>query len=415
MDRIKSNTTKRIQQLKKLIRVVVLMLILVVVLAGFRFFIQPSVRSSEVITSKVEKGDIQATLNANGTVLPAFEEILTSPISSQITQIYFRVGDHVSKGDSMLELDKESAIIELEKMEEELLVQRNRINQLKLMLEKKLIDLETSLKIKKLHTRSLEERLKEEQYMLELGGGTKEKLKQARLNLQISQIEMEQIKQTILNDQESMEADLQELRHQINIRKKNVRELRSMLRHAEVRAKNDGVITWIDNHIGKSVHPGARLVTIANLESFIAEGKISEIYADRLYSGQKVQLRVNDETDIYGSISGILPSIDNNIVCFNIALDKKSHPSLRPNMKVDVFVITDEEKNALRLTNGAFYRGGKEQHVFVLKGDKAIRKSVAFGKSNFNWIEIVHGLEEGDFVIVTDMSDYEHITEISIK
>lgn len=91
MDRIKSNTTKRIQQLKKLIRVLILLLILVVVLAGFRFFIQPSIRSSEVITSKVEKGDVQATLNANGTVLPAFEEILTSPISSQITQIYFRV------------------------------------------------------------------------------------------------------------------------------------------------------------------------------------------------------------------------------------------------------------------------------------------------------------------------------------
>lgn len=206
-------------------------------------------------------------------------------------------------------------------------------------------------KIKKLYTESLEEHVKEEQYMLNLGGGTKEKLKQARLNLQISQIELHQIEQTMKNDRLTMEADLEELQHLINIQKKNVHELKTRLNHAEIRAKNPGVITWIDNQVGKSVNQGAKLVAIANLEKFKAEGKISDIYLDQLYPGQQVILEINEKTKLGAKITSVLPAIENNIVRFNIRLNKESHPSLRPNMEVNIHVITSLRENVKRIRN----------------------------------------------------------------
>lgn len=415
LDRALPNTTIRIRKTRLISRIVIGMLVFIAFFSGFRYLIHPSVKSTEILSAAVETGNVKASLTAYGTILPAFEEIITSPIQSQIVTTHFDVGDRVNKGDSILELDKNSTRLNLEKLAEELMLQKNKITQLNLQLEKKMIDLQTSYEIKRLYTESLEERLKEEQYMLDLGGGTKEKLKQARLNLQISRIELRQIEQTMKNDRLTMQADLEELQHRINIQEKNVRELKTRLSEAEIRTKNPGVITWIDNQVGKSVNQGTKLVAIANLEKFKAEGKISDIYLDKLYPGQPVIIEISDKTKLNAKITSVLPAIENNIVRFNIRFDEESHPSLRPNMEVDIHVITSLQENVRRIKNGAFYRGGEEQPVFVLKGDKAVRKSVHFGKSNFEWIEIVEGVDAGEELIISDMSAYEHVNEISIK
>lgn len=415
MDRALSESTKRKQKRKIVIRAIITLLFIVATVVVLRSIIRPTIDVDEFYTEITQKGNIQATVSASGTVIPEFEEIVSSPISSKIIRISHNTGDEIFSGDTILLLDTRGAILSLEKMKDELAMKKNNVNKLKLQLEKSLIDLKTQYQVKKLQVENMKAEVKAEKYLNNIGGGTKEKIKKTELNLQISKLELAQIEQTISNKEKSMEVDLYGLNYEISIGKKNVNELQEKLDASSITANKKGVITWINSEIGKSVAAGEELIKIANLESFWIEGIISEMHATKLANGGDIKIRLNETTEISGKVISISPSVESSTIQFKVKLNEKNHELLRPNLKVDLFVVTAFKKDVTLIKNGPFYRGGTKQEVFVLQNDKIIKKTVEFGVSNFENIEVVQGLMEGDNVVISDMSDFERFEELTVK
>ena len=55
------------------------------------------------------------------------------------------------------------------------------------------------------------------------------------------------------------------------------------------------------------------------------------------------------------------------------------------------------------------------QQVFVVQGDRGIRRPVRFGLSSFDYFEVVDGLAPGEAAIISDMSDYVRAKEVRIR
>ena len=69
-----------------------------------------------------------------------------------------------------------------------------------------------------------------------------------------------------------------------------------------------------------------------------------------------------------------------------------------------------------RGTNGPAFRGKRQQTVFVVEGNQvAHRRQVSVGLSNFDWVEIKSGLQPGERLILSDLSEYEHLDQLTIK
>lgn len=415
MDRDLSNKVKQKRKTKRIIQFGIWIIVFLAVIVFLRFAIRPSIKIDEFETDFAKMGNIEASVTASGIVLPEFEEIRTSPIQSRITGIFHNTGDKVENGDSILSLDKKELTSTYEKLSDELNIKKNNINQRRLQLEKNLIDMRTNYEIKKLQVENMAAELDEEKYLDKIGGGTKERIEKAELSLKIARLELNQIKQNIENLEKSMEADILGLNYEINIQEKNILEFEDKLRLSTIVADKEGVVTWIDAQIGNTVNPGDKLAKIADLKSYEVTGNISDMHADKLNIGNKVIVRLTEETDIRGEIVSISPAVTGNIIEFKIRLDKKDHPLLRPNLKVDVYVITSFRENAVCVKNGAFYSGSKKQQVFVKMNNKLVRHEVTFGESNFDLVEIISGIKKGDEIVVSDMSDYERHQEISIK
>ncbi len=415
MDRELSESIKRIRLNKRLLQITTFCILFVVLIIFIRQLITPTINFNNFQTATTEIGDVLATVSAVGTILPEFEETRTSPIPSRIINIYQNIGNEVHKGDTIIMLDINSQTISLEKLKEELAIKKNNVTKLKLLLEKSIIDLKTQYKIKQLYVGSMEAELKEEKYLNTIGGGTKEKIEKAALNLKIAKLELEQINQTITNKKNAMLAELKGVNYEINIQQKNVNELQNKINRATIKADKKGVITWINNQIGKTVSEGEEMVKIANLQSFEVEGSISDIHSEKLINSSKVFVQINEQTKIKGEVISISPAIEANVIRFKIRLAQKNHALLRPNMKVDVFLITSFRKNVVRIKNGQFYKGGIQQKIFVVENNKLIQKEVSFGESNINYIEIASGLSENQKIVISNMQDYERFKELTIK
>lgn len=401
------------QSRRRYLQGAILALLVVAGIFGFRYFIRPSVDYRNLQTAPVVIGSIQASLTANGRVVPEFEQLITSPLQARIDSVYHGAGAIVKAGTPILKLDLSYTQLELEKLEEGLQKKRNEATLIRLRMEKSLAELESQSDIKQLRIRSLESELENEKHLDSIGGGTAESVRQAELQLQIARRELQQLQEQIYNQQQTNKADLSTLGYEIRIEEKGINELRRRMQQAEIRAQRNGVIVYVKDKLGANVQAGEELVRLADLSRFKVVASLSESYAGELSPGGMVNVRAGS-TDLRGIISSVRPEVTNGLVSFEVSLEQNDAPMLRPNLQVEVFVVTAFKDSTLVVRNGAFFKGRKDQKVFVVRGDKAIARRVDIGLSNMDMVE-VQGLEAGDELIISDMSKYDQADELQLQ
>ena len=179
------------------------------------------------------------------------------------------------------------------------------------------------------------------------------------------------------------------------------------------KSDRDGVLTWVLSQEGALVRRGDVIARIADLTSFRVDGTVSDIHAGRLRTGMAAVVRAND-VDLQGTVTEVLPTVENGVLRFTVALSEPSHAALRPNLRTDVLVVTERKARALRIKRGPFADNAAVQ-AFVVRGDRAIRVPIQVGLTGVDDVEIVSGVSEGDEVIISDMKDYLHLAEVWIK
>lgn len=399
-------------------KTVIILLAIVGVLAAGVFLLRSSfassLRKSAITTAVVEKGNIENTINASGEILPEFEEIITSPINASIQQVLADAGATVKTGQSVLTLDKAASQMEFEKLKFGLQSKQNDIQKLKLELDKSFYDIKSNNSIKQLRISSLEADVENAKRLYKAGGGTREDVDKAELNLKVARLEKQQLENEIKSKQQTMQVQMREAGIAAAIQQNDLNELQRKLQLANIVAKRDGVITWINKNIGAAVQEGESLARIADLSSFKVQGSISDTYLDQLRNGMTAIVRIN-ETQVRGTVTNVQPSVQNGVVLFNIQLDERNNNLLRPNLKVDVFLVTSAKKDVLRVANGPAFKGTATQDIFVLVNGKAVRRTVSVGMTNFDYVELKDNVQPGEVIITSDMAQYKNAKEITIK
>jgi HlyD family secretion protein len=388
--------------------------LLAITVWGVRATLKVSISKNEITTAIVDEGSVENTLNATGEVLPEFEEILTSPINASIKSVVIDAGNKVKAGQSILALDKSAAQTEFERTNFQMQSKRNEISKLKLDLNKSFFDIQSNNNVKQLRIASLADAVENAKRLFKAGGGTREGIEQAELNLKVAQLEKKQLENEIKSKQQTMQIEIKEAEIALAIQNNDLHELQRKLQLASVVATRSGVVTYVNKNIGATVKEGEALARIADLGSFKVNGSISDSYMDQLHNGMPVIVRINDK-QFKGHVFNVYPSVQNSIVTFDVQLDERNTKQLRPNMKVDVYLITDVHSKAMRVANGPAFKGTADQDIFVLNNGKAERRSVHLGLSNFDFVEIKDGVKPGDVVITSDMSEYKNAKELTIK
>jgi HlyD family secretion protein len=116
-----------------------------------------------------------------------------------------------------------------------------------------------------------------------------------------------------------------------------------------------------------------------------------------------------------GTIADVQPTVEDQVIRFTVALEQRAHEALRPNMQVDVLVLTDHRPRALKVAQGPFLGGADRGDVFVIRNGRATRVPVRFGVRSFDEVEITGGLAAGDEIVISDMRDYQHLDEMEVR
>ena len=415
MDREIPKEVRDKERKKKFIKYGAIGVAAVVCIAVLISFMRSSVNRKDLVFSEVDNGTIEVSVSASGKVVPAFEEIINSPINTRIVEVYRKGGDSVDVGTPILKLDLQSTETEYKKLLDEEQMKRYQLEQLKVNNNTYLSDLSMQVKISAMKLIRMEVELRNERYLDSLGSGTTDKVRQAELNFNTGKLELEQLRQQYANESKVKEADLKVKELEFNIFSKSLAEMKRTLDDAQIRSPRKAILTYINNQVGAQVAEGSQVAIISDLSHFKVEGEIADTYGDRVAAGGRAIVKIGNEK-LEGTVSSVTPLSKNGVISFIVQLNEDNNKRLRSGLKTDVYVMNAVKEGVLRLANASYYVGRGEYELFVQDSkDEIVKRKVQLGDSNFEYVEVISGLKPGDKVVVSDMSSYKNKNKLKLK
>ena len=415
MDREIPKEVRNKERNKKIIRFSAIGIVGIIGISVLISLLRTGVQKKDLVFSTVDKGTIEVSVSASGKVVPAFEEIINSPINTRIVEVYRKGGDSVDVGTPILKLDLQSTETDYKKLLDEEEMKRYKLDQAKVNSQTKLSDMAMQIKVSAMKLSRMKVELRNEHYLDSLGAGTTDKVRQAELSYNVAQLEYEQLQQQFKNEQEVAAAELKVQELDFNIFRKSLAEMKRTFEDAQIRSPRKAILTFINNQIGAQISQGEQVAVISDLSHFKVEGEIADTYGDRVSAGGKAIVKIGSDK-LEGTVSSVTPLSKNGVISFSVQLKEDNHRRLRSGLKTDVYVMNAVKEDVMRIANGSFYVGRGEYELFVCDSDsELVKRKVQLGDSNFEYVEVLSGLKLGDRVVVSDMNSYKNKNKLKLK
>jgi HlyD family secretion protein len=404
------NQQKRAVWLKSLAVVVIFALFIYSV----NWLFTPSVNRSNLRTAKVSKQTITATINAGGLVVPMVEETISSEIASHVSRVFVRTGQHISKGDLILQLDTQKLMLAIDKIKEQIALKDSQIKTKKLIAKRFINDIGSRIELLEVDLESRKTKQNKLNKLSFLGTFSSQDLLEAKLNVKRTKIEIRQLNQSIADLKSATQAEIETLNLEKSIFEKALAEQLRLEQFASVKATRNGILSWLKQDAGSSVSAGQPLAKIVDDSHFRIEATLSDFYASQLVPNMSAEITYQNQK-LNGKLAQQTPTIENGVMTLSINLEQPDNRLLKNNLRVDVGLIIKTIDNTLALSKGPYTSGRGIQNVFVIRNNTAYRTEVEIGLGSTKALQINTGLSENDEVIISDVSEYLHLTEFAIN
>ena len=183
-----------------------------------------------------------------------------------------------------------------------------------------------------------------------------------------------------------------------------------------VRAGISGVLVELDHQVGEHVDVGTTLAKVVQPDQLKASLKIAETQARDIQIGQPAEIDTHNGV-IDGKVMRIDPGVLNGTVTVDVELAGALPLGARPDLSVDGTIDLDRMADVLFVGRPAFGNENSTISLFKLgpDGKTAVRVPVKVGRASVNSIQVMEGLQDGDAVILSDMSRWDNTDRIRLN
>lgn len=359
----------------------------------------------EVTATTVSRGRVEQTITAisSGTVKPKFDSLVAAGSMGTVMSVPLKEGARAGKGDVLVELRHADLDAQVQLAEANLKVGQSRLQQARMgaVMNKEVSGTRVGLAEAQLEQAKKDyERAKS---LVSQKGIAQDMFDKVSTALKVAQENLAAAKASEgENDVRSEEIRMAE--STIEQLTAAVAVATAMRENAFVRAPFDGVISKVLRDEGEAVTIGMPLLQLVDPAQCYVEAPFDEANASQIKLGQKVRINLDAYrgTDFYGTVEWISPVVTMNpdlsrTLDVRVQVDQ-GKDSFLAGMSSDVVILVDEKDNALFAPTESLIR---QEFAYVIENGRAVRRAVKTGVGNWNTIEILDGLKEGDQLITS--------------
>jgi macrolide-specific efflux system membrane fusion protein len=331
----------------------------------------PANRGQPLSTALVQRGHLEDTVSATGTLQPRDFVDVGTQVSGQVRRLHVEIGSTVEKGQLLAEIDP---AVYLSKVEAS---------------EAQLQNLQAQLAQRQAQLRLAEQKAQRQARMMREQATTAEAVQTADAELQ------------------SAKAQVQALQAQIQQTRSTLRGDQANLAYTKIHAPMSGTVVTQNAKQGQTLNANQSapiVVRIADLSTMTVQTQVSEADVSRLRVGMPVYFTTlgDQKKRWYGKLRQInpTPEVVNNVVLYNALFDVPNPDGvLMTQMTTQVFFVAAEAKDAVLVPMSAVR--GSQVTVITPDGGQETRK-VQIGASNRVMAQVVSGLEPGERVVTNE-------------
>lgn len=174
-----------------------------------------------------------------------------------------------------------------------------------------------------------------------------------------------------------------------------------------ITAPVDGVVSNVTATIGQVVSPGAALMAVQDINQVYAVVNIEQKDLGLVKIGQPADVTVDAYGDkvFAGTVDLMNPEAGtaNRMFRTKIKIDN-ADSSLKAGMFAKIQLALGDAKQVLTVPQAAVIQKQGLYYVFTAENNKAIRRQVAIGEVNGDSIQVNSGLQSGEQVIISNVS-----------
>ncbi len=386
----------------------------------------PGVSATTLWFGTVKRGDLVREVHGAGTLVPENIRWIPATTSGRVEELVLRPGAIVKPGTVILilsnpDLESQAKSAELQWRSSQATLENAKatLRSNRLTQEAAVVDAESQLAVNQA-TLDANKQLQAQGLVADLT------IKQMQANVDQAKTKLDLAKKSLDIATENEQSNIAPQEAAVAQQKAAFDQFERQLGDLRVKSMMSGVLQVIPVEVGQQVAQGANLARVADPSVLKAEVRISETQTKDLALGQPADIDTRNG-HVKGHVTRIDPSSTNGTVGVDVGLDEALPPGARPDLSVDGVIQLEKLVNVLQVERPAF--GQEDQQVSLFKlipagapilagqeaGHEAVQTPIKLGKASVQFIQVLEGLQEGDRVVLSDMSQYDGFNRIKLN
>jgi len=374
----------------------------------------PKVDPNTLWIDTVQRGPFEINVRGPGTLVPEQIRWITAVTAGRVEKRLLEPGQEVTPETIILELTNPD--VQLEALEAQRQLSAS---------EAQLVNLQTTLETQRLNQVSTLANIKTQYLAAKRSAGASDSLLKNNLisdfDAKAAKDLAEEMEARYQAEQERLQLFTTTIDSQVTLQRQQIQRLKAVYEFQKNRVASmrvpagaKGVIQEISLEIGQWAQSGATLAKVVEPGRLKAVLRIPETQAPDLALGQTAMIDTRNGI-IEGRVSRMDPASQNGTVSVDVSLLGELPRGARPDLSVDGIIQIERVSDVLFVSRPAYGQANSTVGMFKITPDgDAVRVNVRLGRSSVSNIEILDGLQQGDSVIVSDMSRWDGFDRVRV-
>ncbi|MGZ6144193.1 MAG: efflux RND transporter periplasmic adaptor subunit [Myxococcales bacterium] len=376
----------------------------------------PVVEKTSLWTDTVKRGPMLREVKGPGTLVPEQIRLITADTAGRVERIPLRPGAPVEPGTILMELSNPDVMLQALDAERQLAQAKLDLINLRANTDGNTLTTQSGLATLEAQAADAERRADADKGLVKDGVISDVEARQAaehavelRDRLKIEKQRLGVVAGSGKEQVAAQEAQIERLKAVVAFRRKQVDSMK-------VRSVDKGVLSELPLELGQWVVPGQLLAKVVQPDRLKATLRIPETQARDLALHLTAVIDTRNGI-VNGQVSRISPAANQGSVEVDVSLPGELPKGARPDLTVEGTVEIEKLADVLYVGRpaGAQPQGQVELFKLSKDGDEAHRVKVKLGRSSVSTVELLEGLNEGDQVILSDMSAWDSTDRVRLR
>lgn len=370
--------------------------------------------ADKLTISKVQFGDFEDVVLLNASVVPLTSVIVSSPEGGTVAEIYTENGATVTKGTPLLRISNPNALSNYTTSETSITEQINQLRKVRLDLEQNQRVMSQDMMVIENNLRTASRKYKIDSVLFIKKVITREEFNNSSQDYEYNKGRKDIMKQAVKQENQSRVMQLGQIDVSVARMNESLETIRQNIANMTIKAPVSGRLSSYDPVIGKSYSVNEMLGKIDVMQGYKLQAGVDEYYINRVKEGQSANCEFNGKTYKL-TVRKVIPEVTASQFQIELVFDGKSPDELRRGLSLQVKLTLSDNSKSMLLAQGQFFQSTGGSWVFVIKDGQARKRNVKIGRKNYQYYEIMEGLQKGEEVITSSYDQFNQYDIIDIS